>query len=433
VKGNDSTAPKATDAGRLDSESALAKELAVTFDIPLGLALQVASGQLPLEEAQQRASRHSAAGSEAAGSDPSATKEEIRRVLAGEVPPDVDLPVEAALSMPPAEPPDTPKLQTRSRAEELAELSANHGLPKHLAEMVLDGRLTVEAALAQTEAVGRRVDEAVDLPLSPEPAPSGVTVRTTGSRRGPNYDPGFRPAVAKGYLTVQQAVQRGNRDALARRLQQRHGLSQREALRVADNRISIHEMLQQRESRPAPATRRGRAAPARKSKKKRKRRTGLMVAWLLLILAATSAAALVGWNRWQKQVARTRAQARPAPVAATQPEAAPESAAAETPAVSSVTPATPPGSEVLTDEDGRVTRVTGPDPRAVLDAYCASVAGLDPIGLEEGAGISGFRIGLLNDLSQPGKRFSIRIRRDNRSGRWLVGDGSAPVDPYPAS
>src|SRR5262245_46442494 len=68
------------------------------------------------------------------------------------------------------------------------------------------------------------------------------------------YDPGFRRAVALGFLTVRQAVERGSRQHFVARIVKRHGLSARRALLVAYNRVSLARAvrLQQSEHEPVP-------------------------------------------------------------------------------------------------------------------------------------------------------------------------------------
>jgi hypothetical protein len=271
--------------------------------------------------------------------------------------------------------------------------------------------------------------------MAKEAAANGTTPAPGQYKRAPNFDPGFRPAVEEGYLTVQQAVQRGNRRVLATRLQQRHGISEHQALLVADNRVSIGEIMQEREAAAAaaPASPKvARAAATRTaapSTGKPRAGRARMVVSLLLILAGTGAVGLLGWNRWQQQVDQSRAVAhaesvREARQAENRMEASPE------PAPADPKTAVRRGTEVLTNEFGQVTRVSAPDPRSALESYCAAVPGLDPLGVEDAPGAAtGVRLGILRDMGRPQHHLAIRLKRDHRTGRWGAGDGTTPLEP----
>ena len=58
-----------------------------------------------------------------------------------------------------------------------------------------------------------------------------------------NLDPGFHTAVREGSLTIRDALNRGNRDAFASALVNRHGLASALAFDVADNRISLRRAI----------------------------------------------------------------------------------------------------------------------------------------------------------------------------------------------
>jgi transcription elongation factor Elf1 len=80
-----------------------------------------------------------------------------------------------------------------------------------------------------------------------------------------------------------------------------------------------------------------------------------------------------------------------------------------------------------TDADGWLTRVTAPDPRSVLAAWCAhgEEARLrEPLGLAPAAPPSSEMVlGVYSDTNDLSTRFTIRIYRDPREGRWVAGNG----------
>jgi len=83
-----------------------------------------------------------------------------------------------------------------------------------------------------------------------------------------------------------------------------------------------------------------------------------------------------------------------------------------------------------TDNEGRLTRVEGNDPSAVLRYYCAAGGASDPrtpIGVRAApVPARGIRMGVLRRAADP-RDYAIWIRFDRRSGKWVVGDGRDPV------
>jgi hypothetical protein len=74
--------------------------------------------------------------------------------------------------------------------------------------------------------------------LPPARSSREARIDPTEERRLP-YDRKFYPAVVDGVLTAQQAIARGNRQAMAERVVREHGLPLELALWVTDNRITI--------------------------------------------------------------------------------------------------------------------------------------------------------------------------------------------------
>jgi hypothetical protein len=240
------------------------------------------------------------------------------------------------------------------------------------------------------------------------------------------YDEGFHAAVVEGHLTVQQASDRGDRRALASRLVQRHGLSTELALRVADNRISLAEArTQRRQVEHVPVSSR----PATRSHK------------MLLFGCAAVVVLGVGVQSWRKLSTST---APPAPVVGRDGSAGGGGASpsSDGPVVADdpVAAATA-AAEVQTDHEGRVLRVAGPDPLTVLIAYCASdsmAERLEPVELARAMPpLPGTRLGIFRDADQSGALLSIRINKDQKTRRWVAGNGRAPIamrepPPFPA-
>jgi hypothetical protein len=83
-------------------------------------------------------------------------------------------------------------------------------------------------------------------PSSPERIPGPAD-----SPRSVRYDPAFESAVRDGCMTIQQAIERGDRSALAQTIASRHGLPMDLAELAVDNRITIRQAVMQKLSREA--------------------------------------------------------------------------------------------------------------------------------------------------------------------------------------
>jgi len=252
-----------------------------------------------------------------------------------------------------------------------------------------------------------------------------------------NYDPGFRSAVENGTLTRQQAVQRGDRVAYASRFAERHDLDMNLAFMIADNEITLAEALQRKtapevtaDTLPDPGPSTVRRLPLAGS--------------LALALAALCAWAYWSgsWDRGRDNSAGTVTpeshpfgastptevtSATPRPPAATEAEAR-----STAPAPSSV--------ELVENENGTLTQVSGPDPQSVLEAFCwhpRNRARLSPRSLTPSAvQSSGDQIGLIADLEHGSAVKAVVISRDPRSRRWRIGNGQTPIgflDSIPVS
>ncbi len=96
--------------------------------------------------------------------------------------------------------------------------------------------------------------------MSPESGTLDTQAGASGDHSVPEvpYDLGFQPAIDAGHLTIQQAMERGEREALRRRLAQRFSISMELAEQVADNRLSVGQILSRPHASAAPVGSSGR-------------------------------------------------------------------------------------------------------------------------------------------------------------------------------
>lgn len=223
----------------------------------------------------------------------------------------------------------------------------------------------------------------------------------------PAIDPGFQKAVARGRLTMEEALRRGDRSAYADNLSRRYDLTMDLALAVADNRITLFQARKNQEARPTPEKRV--ATPPAEGNGKR------------LAVVALVAVAIVGltWGFSQKEVApRSRSSS-------TQANQAPATTAT-TPAATAYS-----STEILTDSSGRMTKVVGLDARTVLHAYCGSGSDstfCDPLEIMDTVPPSReVRLGTFHDPDWPDEVRAVSIQRDRFTRRWVAGDGKSPI------
>jgi len=293
---------------------------------------------------------------------------------------------------------------------------------------------------AQATPASRPAAKAAPPPTPPVAPVPTVEVQTPApdvpSRRRLPYDVAFKPAVDAGLLTPMQASERGKRSAYAANLKRRHGLPRPLAEDVADNRISLHAAVQKvRAAAPPPPP-----APARLRRKSRPPAP----AWQKALVAALALAALAGIGafglmRWRATVAYSRAVAdastsavTAAATAARRDEAPPPQPGPD-PAATAPERGSPadPGrrARVRLDDAGRVVRVIGPNPDAVLEAYCTASKGglLEPVTVEQARPpMPGVRVGVFREVAD---YYAITIRRDRETRGWYVGNGTSPIVP----
>lgn len=246
-----------------------------------------------------------------------------------------------------------------------------------------------------------------------------------------DFDPGSARAIASGRLTVQQAMTRGEREAYASRLRKRHGLTEEDAYRVADNHTSLRAVLRSREQelRKKKKKKNGQRAAGKPSQVQQASAApvaSLVVKWTVAAFGGM-VLAVVFWP-WSKDPVGVRHLLRPLKSPAV-PIASPSKDAAS-PASSGGQPF--PGTEVRTDDSGQIVEIIGPDPRSVLLAYCASSPAMPrplPIEITSTApAMRTARLGVFLDFNSVGAARAIRIRRDSRTRRWVAGPPIQVID-----
>lgn len=250
----------------------------------------------------------------------------------------------------------------------------------------------------------------------PPPPISRAASRSKGGARATDmdalpYDPDFEAAVRDKCLTIQQAIERGNRETLASRLASRYRLPAHLALLAADNRITIRQALQQKtawEARlPKPPV------------------SGMP---LVAVGAAAVVLSVIVWmgarSIWEGPPER--------PMTASWRGGAGTGPADREAGGPTVPTPPPPLTVPKTDAAGQLVEVVGPDPRSVLVSFCGSgrSAGMrEPVEISETIPPNAtLRRGVFRSLAQPQAPMrSIRIRRDPLTGRWVAGDGRQPI------
>lgn len=227
----------------------------------------------------------------------------------------------------------------------------------------------------------------------------------------PHYDRNFEPAIRAGFLSVQEAVRRGNRQAYAEQLGRRYYLSTELAFEVTDNRVRLFDVLQKTGQIPGhPAPRRERPGPAR-----------LQVVTLLFGVFVLTG--LLGLQQWQQQGRIARQVER---ISLAAPEPAPGEPA--TPALRAAPKKS--GMSIERDEQGRVTMISAGRPEEVLAAFCTSTPSVTCETKEirpSEPRFPGRRLGYLTVTHTSEDSRILPIRRDRRSGRWYAGNGLGPI------
>jgi len=230
------------------------------------------------------------------------------------------------------------------------------------------------------------------------------------------YDPGFATAVATGSLTVQQAIERGDRKALAASLALKHKLPAHLAVQVADNRITVRQALSLKVKEKT------RQVPPSRISVPRGPMNYIIYGIGAVVLCGLGVQIFHAWGEYQTL--------RGANLIATQANAA---ARARQARLKPTPPPPPPPLTVdKTDAVGQLTQITGPDPRTVLISFCQT-------GRQSGHWVPieivpavpphpSLKLGIFRSLDQPGAPpRAIRIWEDAKTGRWVAGDGRGPI------
>ncbi|MCP3980243.1 MAG: hypothetical protein GY716_13140 [bacterium] len=286
------------------------------------------------------------------------------------------------------------------------------------------------------QALARADSDGFDLPtaysvvlgiLSLEQAQGHCHVPTPRRSRA-DYDRAFGPAIAAGRMTVKQACERGKRVGYAREIMKHHDLPERVAFQIADNETSLGE-----------AIRRCNAAKERARQEELTRKSPEPAPNALprrLVVGALCAVVLVSVVVTFSILRGTQVEG-----SATLPGIEVAETEARTEAPAPMTVGKPvrrqaPLVRVTTDDDGRVTKISGSDPAAILRAYCKtepSFGILTPLEITSAVPpYPGIRLGILRDSDRIEQRYAVRIRKDRRTRQWMVGNGSQPIVPIRA-
>lgn len=284
----------------------------------------------------------------------------------------------------------------RRLAMDARKIAEEHGVDLPGAYSVLFGIMKPEEVLelagggsAKAQTPPPAPPLASPLALAPAPAPEAETVHPEVRL---TYDRAFQTSIDAGLLSVQEATARGQRTAYAETLVLRHGFSIELALDIADNKTTLLNCLRARTNDDsAEIVARVPAGP---------RRYALGALAGLAIAVSTALVIAYASPAVPLQTARTvKLQ----------------------------------GAEVRIDEHGRIVRVAAPDPRTVLNGFCASRP--DSGGMEAIAVVpskqSGreCRLGLFRPRNDKSHVLMIEILENRAAGHWAAGDGVNPIVP----
>lgn len=241
----------------------------------------------------------------------------------------------------------------------------------------------------------------------------------------PEVDPAFKAAIDEGRLTVEHALARGQREAFASQLVRRHQIPLDLAYGVTDNRLSLHEAL-------------GRSAAARAARARfLLHQRGVRLPHLLLALFIPAAAAVALcfflWSHSSEPrgpvvpIRRPQSRGRSNLALAQRLPAILSASRAPAPVIGARLSAT----AIRRDGLGRTVEIVGPDPAAVLEAFCRlnqAAAVFEPVEITETVPkLGNARHGAFRDPLRPGTLLAIWIREDRKTRRWIAGDGKSPI------
>jgi len=315
----------------------------------------------------------------------------------------------------------------RAQYETALALAEGNGLDLPTSYSVLLGIMTLEHAMLMRDR---------GLPAREVTPPAGGPPREAGGgtaaappadakrRQSPSaanvieYDPAFADAVAHGYVSIQQAIERGDRTKFAKRVAERHGLSESLAFMVADNKISVMTAIHKSREEVAEVLR---------PTQVRAWRRALEAAVGALVLVAVGIYSVHLWSGIEEESRKAEewtetVTAKIEKTRQPEPEGRRELLPGEVPKRRV---------RIEKDTEGRVIEIVGPDPSSVLLAYCANQEQAERFhAIELTAAVPpypGTKLGVFEDGAEVGKRYAIRIRRTIKGRRWVAGDGEKPI------
>lgn len=288
---------------------------------------------------------------------------------------------------------------------------------------VLLGIMTLEHAMLLRDRGVPVHDDAPPGELKESPKVRVPAAPEAGERSGSSlpvveYDPAFADAVARGYLSMQQAIERGSRKGYAQKLTERHGLTPSLALLVADNKISLTAALRKDRQEVAEILRPVKVAVWKKA---------LVAVVCGLILVGIGIYGIHVWSGLAEE------QREVEQLAKTATEKAEISREADAEKFEGRRPEEVPKRRVRIrrDPQGRLLEIEGPDPSSVLLAYCANQEPSDrykPVELTTTVPpLPGTKLGIIRDELDFENRYAIYIRKSLDNRHWIAGDGRQPL------
>lgn len=288
------------------------------------------------------------------------------------------------------------------------------------AYLVLHGILPREAATPLDGGTKHKLRKALDASKTPAESAGPSEVTASSEAQVTAFDPGYCEAIEHGYLTFQQAVERGDRIAFATEISERYNLPMDLAFMVTDSVIQLDEARRRNAvaARSSYAPQPTAAAAAS--------RPSPLAAVLLLGLVVLCGWGLLSWRSGGADTRRTAGSGSGQPGSSAARDG---SSDAYSPPASSQTPSS--GKvEILLDESGAMTQVSGPNPTDVLETFCSHPWNQSRYAFRSIApGVvpsAGERIGLVLDRDR-NATMSILISRDARTRRWRMGSGQGPI------
>jgi hypothetical protein len=231
-----------------------------------------------------------------------------------------------------------------------------------------------------------------------------------------DYDPGFREAVERGFLTPEQAFARGDRPLYATTLALNHSLDMKTAFLITDNRMQLADAFQGMIEPESP----DRSDPPETRAVWSSVKTAGALATVAVMVLTLFPSSRTTVNNADAAIPPSTSPAAALDAGSNSSRPAPKNS----------------GAVFRVDREGLVTKVSGPNPKVVLSALCAHeqfVQILSPVALAPAVPASpGTRLGLVRDVRDLSGTRCVAIHRDPSNGRWFVGDGRKPIETQKA-